>query len=204
MKSKITALLITCIFVTPITAAELTGTLQQIKDSGEIRIGFRESEPPMSFLDDKGKPVGYSIDICSRIVTAVKEKIGKDIKVKYVPVTAENRFDAVKDNKIDILCGSTTKTLSRSEIVDFTQLTFATGASLMTLKESKINNLSKLNGKKIGVVKDTTTVKALNALIKASLTDAKVVEFDSAKQGLDALRQGKIAAFSSDQVVLIG
>jgi len=186
------------------TAAELTGTLQQIKKSGEIRIGYRESEPPMSFLDKEKKPIGYSIDICSRIVTAVKNKVGTDVKIKYVPVTAENRFSALTDNKIDILCGSTTKTLARSELVDFTQLTFVTGAALMTLKSSNVKELANLNGKKVGVVKNTTTVKVLNNLLKDSLTDAKVVEVDSAKQGLDKLRSGAILAFSADQIVLVG
>jgi len=174
------------------TAAELTGTLQQIKKSGEIRIGYRESEPPMSFLDKEKKPIGYSIDICSRIVTAVKNKVGTDVKIKYVPVTAENRFSALTDNKIDILCGSTTKTLARSELVDFTQLTFVTGAALMTLKSSNVKELANLNGKKVGVVKNTTTVKVLNNLLKDSLTDAKVVEV------------GAILAFSADQIVLVG
>lgn len=192
------------IYTAPIAAAELTGTLQQIKKSGKIRIGFRESEPPMSFLGEDGKPVGYSIDICSRIVTSVKDKIGAEVKIKYVPVTAENRFSALTDNKIDILCGSTTKTLARSEIVDFTQLTFVTGASLMTLKSSNFSELANLNGKKIAVVKNTTTVKVLNRLLKDSLTDAKVIEVDSAHEGMDKLRTGAVDAFSSDQVVLIG
>ena len=126
-----------------------------------------------------------------------------DLKVEYVPVTADDRFKALGDNKIDILCGSTTKTLSRSEIVDFTQLTFVTGASLMTLKDNKAFD-SGLDGTKIGVVKGTTTAAELEKLIRETSTDAKVVLFNSAQEGIDALRQKKIDAFSSDQVVLIG
>lgn len=204
MRIILAVLLITTFYVAPLAAQDLTGTLQQIKKSGEIRIGFRESEPPMSYLGKDGKPMGYSIDICSRIVTALKSKIGTEVKIKYVPVTAKNRFSALTKNKIDILCGSTTKTLARSELVDFTQLTFVTGASLMTLKSSNLSDLSSLSGKKIGVVKNTTTVNALNSLLKESLTDAKVVNVGSASDGLDKLRSGAIDAFSSDQVVLIG
>jgi len=203
--ARILAVLSLVVFcASPATAAELTGTLQQIKKSGEIRIGYRESEPPMSFVGKGKKPVGYSIDICSRIVTAVKSKVGTDVKIKYVAVTAENRFSALTKNKIDILCGSTTKTLARSELVDFTQLTFVTGAALMALKSSNVKELASLNGKTVGVVKNTTTVKVLNKLLKDSLTDAKVVEVDSAKQGLDKLRGGAISAFSADQIVLVG
>ena len=204
MRGKLGIILLIAFFASPIAAQELTGTLQQIKKSGQIRIGYRVSEPPMSFLDKDGNPTGYSIDICKGIVTEVENKIGTDVKVEYVPVTADGRFKALGDNKIDILCGSTTKTLSRSELVDFTQLTFVTGASLMTLKDNKALDSAGFDGTTIGVVKATTTAVALKKLIRETSTDAEVVLFNSAKESIDALRKKKIDAFSSDQVVLIG
>jgi ABC-type amino acid transport substrate-binding protein len=204
MRGKLGIILLIVFFASPIAAQELTGTLQQIKKSGQIRIGYRVSEPPMSFLDKDGNPTGYSIDLCKGIVTEVENKIGANVKVEYVPVTAEGRFKALGDNKIDILCGSTTKTLSRSELVDFTQLTFVTGASLMTLKDNKALDSSGLDGTKIGVVKATTTAVALKKLFRETSTDAEIVLFNSAKESIDALRKKKIDAFSSDQVVLIG
>jgi ABC-type amino acid transport substrate-binding protein len=158
----------------------------------------------MSFLDKDGNPTGYSIDICKGIVTEVENKIGADVKVEYVPVTADGRFKALADNKIDILCGSTTKTLSRSELVDFTQLTFVTGASLMTLKDNKALDSAGFDGTKIGVVKATTTAVALEKLIRETSTNAEVILFNSAKESIEALRKKKIDAFSSDQIVLIG
>jgi ABC-type amino acid transport substrate-binding protein len=203
MRAKLVIFLSILFFSTPLAAQELTGTLAQIKKSGKIKIGYRESEAPMSFLDKESKPNGYSIDICNCIVDAVEKKIGSDIKVDYVPVTTEGRFKALADNKIDLLCGSTTKTLSRSELVDFTQLTFVTGASLMTLRENSARN-SGFAGKKIGVIKDTTTAAALKGLIRETSTNAEVILFNSAREGIDALRNGKIDAFSADQVVLIG
>ncbi len=204
MRGKLTIILLIVFFANPLSAQELTGTLQQIKKSGQIRIGYRVSEPPMSFLDKDGIPSGYSIDLCKSIVTEVENKIGADVKVKYVPVTADGRFKALGDNKIDILCGSTTKTLSRSELVDFTQLTFVTGASLMILKENKAHDSDGFDGKKIGVVEATTTAVELKKLFQDTSTDAEVVLFNSAKEGIDALRKKKIDAFSSDQVILIG
>ena len=204
MRGKLGIILLIAFFASPIAAQELTGTLQQIKKSGQIRIGYRVSEPPMSFLDKDGNPTGYSIDLCKCIVTEVENKIGADVKVEYVPVTADGRFKALGDNKIDILCGSTTKTLSRSELVDFTQLTFVTGASLMTLKDNKAIDSAGFDGTTIGVVKATTTAVALEKLIRETSTDAEVVLFNSAKESIDALRKKKIDAFSSDQVVLIG
>jgi len=204
MRGKLGIILLIAFFASPIAAKELTGTLQQIKKTGQIRIGYRVSEPPMSFLDKDGNPTGYSIDICKGIVAKVENQIGTDVKVEYVPVTADGRFKALGDNKIDILCGSTTKTLSRSELVDFTQLTFVTGASLMTLKDNKANDSDGFDGKKIGVVKATTTAVELKKLFQGTSIDAEVVLFNSAKEGIDALRKKKIDAFSSDQIILIG
>jgi ABC-type amino acid transport substrate-binding protein len=204
MRGKLGIILLIAFFASPLSAKELTGTLQQIKKSGQIRIGYRVSEPPMSFLDKDGNPTGYSIDICKGIVTEVENKIGTGVKIEYVPVTADGRFKALGDNKIDILCGSTTKTLSRSELVDFTQLTFVTGASLMTLKDNKTLDSAGFDGTTIGVVKATTTAIALKKLIQETSTNAEIVLFNSAKESIEALRQKKIDAFSSDQIVLIG
>ncbi|MDH3827124.1 MAG: transporter substrate-binding domain-containing protein, partial [Desulfobacterales bacterium] len=170
MRGKLGIILLIAFFASPLSAKELTGTLQQIKKSGQIRIGYRVSEPPMSFLDKDGNPTGYSIDICKGIVTEVENKIGTGVKIEYVPVTADGRFKALGDNKIDILCGSTTKTLSRSELVDFTQLTFVTGASLMTLKDNKAQDSAGFDGKKIGVVKATTTAVELKKLFRETST----------------------------------
>ena len=153
MRTILTAILLVAFFVNPLAAQELTGTLLQIRESGKIRIGYREAEPPMSFKGEDGEPTGYTIDICKYIVNAIKDKIGPGISIEYVPVTAKERFDALVKKRIDILCGSTTKTLSRGELVDFTQLTFVTGASLMTLRGKQINDTAALNGKKVGVVK---------------------------------------------------
>lgn len=205
MKALLVCLVSVALWLPQLSAAAESPTLEQIEKSGTIRIGFRETEPPMSFKDDSGKPVGYSIDLCSRVVTAVKAKLEKpDIAVEYVPVTSNDRFTALVDNKIDILCGSTTKTLSRSELVDFTQLTFVTGASLLSLKDKPVSNISDLQGKKVAVVKDTTTIDVLNATLKETLTEAEVVEVGTAGDGLKALEEGKVDAYSSDQVVLIG
>jgi ABC-type amino acid transport substrate-binding protein len=204
MRSILATILLVVFFVNPLAAQELTGTLKQIEKSGKIRIGYREAEPPMSFMGKDGKPTGYTIDICKYVVTGVKDKIGTDISVEYVPVTAKERFNALVNNKIDILCGSTTKTLSRSELVDFTQLTFVTGASLMTLRGKQINDTAALNGKKVGVVKGTTTAVVLKELLQKTLTLAVTASYDTAGEGLEALRKGYIDAFTADQIVLIG
>ena len=202
MRCLLTVLLLTVFFVQSSAAEGFTGTLHEIQKSGTIKIGYRKAQPPMSFLNENGKPVGYSMDLCEQIATKSQEAIHRDLKIEYVPVSAEDRFDALVKNKIDILCGATTQTLSRGEIVDFTQLTFVTGASFMTLKGANIAN--NFNGKKIGVVKGTTTAIALKNLLKETETDADIVLFASSAEGLSALGKKKIDAFSADQIVLIG
>jgi ABC-type amino acid transport substrate-binding protein len=205
MRAILAAILLAAFSATsasPVTAQQLTGTLLQIKETGKIKIGYRQDQPPMSFLGKDGTPIGYSIDLCKLIATEVENKIGGNVDIEYVPVTAADRFEALSDNRIDILCGSTTKTLSRGELVDFTQLTFVTGAAFMTLKDTQIMN--NFNGKKIGVVKGTTTEVALRDLFKDVGINADIVMLDKTAEGRDALEKGKIDAFAADQVVLIG
>ena len=202
MKGLLTVFLFLTFFISPLSAQELTGTLEQIQSSGKIKIGYRESNPPMSFLNKEGIPAGYSIDICKNIVAGVKKKLGKDITVEYVLVTSEGRFRALTEKKIDLLCGATTKTLSRSEMVDFSQIIFVTGASFMTMAGEDIRG--NFSGKKIGVVKNTTTATELNDLFKETKIDASIVFVNSNLEGRKALESGEIDAFACDQVVLIG
>lgn len=204
MKKIISVLAVITLFAAPLQGLQAAGTLDQIAKTGKFRIGFRESSPPMSYLDQDGKPVGYMIDLCNRIATGVKNKVGGNVTVEYVPVTAKSRFDALINNKIDILCGPTTKTLSRAERVDFTQLTFVTGAGLMTLAGKEIRDVSGFTGKKIGVSRATTTETVIRKMLKESLADAQVVLVNSSAEGVEALKNGEIDAFSADQVVLMG
>ncbi len=205
MRTMVLGLALLCLQISGAAAVELTGTLKRINETGQINLGFREFEPPMSFRAQDGSPVGYSIDICDHIAAAVKQKLGRsDIAIDYVPVTAENRFSSIESGSIDILCGATTKTLGRSERVSFTQLTFVTGASLLSLDANKVANVLDLKGKRVAVVSNTTTIEALKGAISKTLVDAEVVPVPSATEGMAMLDKGEVDAFSSDQVVLIG
>ncbi len=205
MRTLVFGLVIVCLQISASAASELTGTLKRINDRSQMNLGFRESEHPMSVRNRFGNAVGYSIDLCDHIVAAVKQKLGRsDITVNYVPVTAENRFTAIETGSIDILCGATTKTLGRSERVGFTQLTFATGASLLSPSDAKVFGIADLKGKRVAVVANTTTIVALKGVLKDGLIDAKVVPVSSATAGMAAMDKGEVDAFSSDQIVLIG
>jgi ABC-type amino acid transport substrate-binding protein len=202
MRALLTIILIGGLYITPVSAQELQGTLKNIQASGKIKIGYRQAHPPMSFLDKSGIPSGYSIDLCKQIVTGVEKKIGREVRVEYFPVTAEDRFEALISNKIDILCGATTTTLARRELVDFTQLTFVTGGSYLAMKGRKLKN--NFDGKKIGVLKDTTTAVALKKLFEEAGTKIEMVMLDSLAEGFSALQEGKLDLLSADQVVLLG
>jgi ABC-type amino acid transport substrate-binding protein len=205
MRAMLLGLAVVCLQVSTSAASELTGTLKRIDDTGQMNLGFRESEPPMSFRDQSGRPIGYSIDLCEQIAAGVKRKLGRsDVIVNYVPVTAENRFTAIETASIDILCGATTKTLGRSERVGFTQLTFATGASLLSMEDKKVADIMGLKGKRVAVVSSTTTIVALKSALNEMLVDATVVPVSSAEEGMALLEKGEVDAYSSDQVVLIG
>jgi len=180
-------------------------TLAKIKESGTIVFGYRTASPPFSFVDQSGKAVGYSIDLCKKIAAAVKDELSLNgIKIDYVPVTAENRFSMVRQGKVDIVCGSTTNTLKRRERVAFTLLTFITGAEMLVRTGSGIDKLKDLKGKKVGVVKGTTTETGLTKALKQQFINAQVVIVKDHYDGLMALEDSKIDAYTSDRIILIG
>ena len=202
MRGILATIVLCAVFATPVSAQEMTGTLLQIKKTGTIKIGYRQDHPPMSFLGKDGMPAGYSLDVCKLIVAAVEKKIGGKVKIEYVPVTASDRFDALPDNKIDLLCGSTVKTLSRGEVVDFTLPTFISGTTFMTLK--KTNIINNFSGKKIGIIKGTTMVDSVKELFKETGVVAEIVMLTTTSEGVKALEEGKIDALAQLQIVLIG
>jgi ABC-type amino acid transport substrate-binding protein len=186
-------------------ALALAGTLDQIKASKEIRIGYRTDAPPLAFNDGSGQAAGYSVDLCKRIATAVKEDLKlADLKVTFVPLTSADRLEAIVKNKADIECGATTVTLSREQKVDFTLMTFITGGSLLSLAASNVNTLSDVAGKSVAVVTGTTSQAALANALTKNLIDAKVVAVASRAEAMKQLDAKQVIAFASDQIVLIG
>ncbi len=180
-------------------------TLGQIKKSGEIRLGYRTDAPPMAYNDASGQPTGYSVELCKRIATAVKDELKlADLKVTMVPLSNEERIDAIANNKADIECGSTTITLSRLKKVDFTSMTFVTGGSVLSLADSGIDTIAKLAGKSVAVVNATTSEPALRAYLAKNLIDAKVVVVPNRDEAMKQLAAKQVDAFAGDQIVQIG
>src|SRR6266511_3829361 len=147
-------------------------TLEKVKTTKTMAIGYREASLPFSFLGSDGKPVGYSIELCALIAASIQQQLGlSDLQIKWIPVTPENRMAMVTNGTVDLECGSTSNTLSRQEQVDFSHLTFVDGASLLISTGSNIRRLADIAGKRVAVIAGTTTEKALaEALQRANLS----------------------------------
>src|SRR6202140_5406566 len=128
-------------------ADELTGTLKKIKETGAITIGFRDSSIPFSYLDDNQKPIGFTIDICYRIIDAVKKELKLDkLAVEYNPVTASTRIPLMANGTIDLECGTTTNNADRLKQVSFTNTHFLTATRFVAKRSSRINSIDELRG----------------------------------------------------------
>jgi len=188
-----------------LSVSAAAGTLDRIKDRGEIRIGYRQATEPFSFENDQGQAAGYSIELCQRIAAAVKDELKlKELKVTYVPVSVKERFSSVAKGKVDILCAATTITLSRMEQVDFTLMTFTTGGGVLSRSATPINTVSDLTGKTVAVVSDTTGAAALKSYLSDSFIDATVKSVKSSEEARQMVDRGEVDAWAGDQIVLIG
>ena len=180
-------------------------TLEKARKSGTFTIGFRLDARPFSFLDADGKAAGYAVDICRRIAVALRGNLGlADMNVEYVPVKAANRIEMLESDEIDIECGSTTRALRRQERVDFTLLTFVTGAEMLVRVGSGIGDLPDLAGRKVGVLEGTTTERGLRNALEERFIDAQVLTVERHDYGLASLEAGDIDAYFADRILLLG
>lgn len=178
-------------------------TLDRLRDSGTLTIGYREDAAPYSYRDAVGEPAGYSVELCRAVAAGIKQDLGlAEIAVRYVPVSAEDRFEAVQDGRVDLLCGATTATLSRRALVDFSLPTFVDGASVLYRSDGPAT-FEALAGEKVGVHGATTTEQALRTTLQRLSIAAEVVAVADHEDGLRRLEAGEIAAYFADRAILI-
>ena len=179
------------------------GTLDRIGQDKAIRIAYREDAPPFSYKDKIGEAGGFMVDLCRAVAKKLAEQRNlSELKVVFVPVTAADRFEAITQQKADLLCEPTTATLSRREQVDFSIPTFLDGASLMVRADGP-KSLRDLAGKKIGVLAGTTTEEALRNTLKEAGISGDVVAAKTHGEGLAMLDDGKISAYFGDRSILL-
>ena len=178
-------------------------TLERVRSTGVFKIGYRTDAAPFAYKNQLGEAIGYSVDLCRAVAVNVKQALGlAEIKLEYVPVTTEDRFQAVQDGRIDILCGATTETLSRRELVDFSLFTFIDGAGVLLHRDGP-DDFEGLAGKKVGVRGATTTEQALRYTLQRLSIDAEVVTVQSHQDGLAKLQNGEIQAYFADRAILL-
>lgn len=185
-------------------AQALDGTLKKIRDSKTVTIAYRTDALPFSFEEGK-QPAGYTVDLCKRIVASLEQQLKvQPLAVKWVPATSQNRLELVQKKQADMECGSTTATLSRMELVDFSSAVFVDTTGLLVRKAAGAKSLAGLGGKKIAVVSGTTNQRALESAIKKQLVNATVVPVQTRDEGIAALEAGSVDGFSGDKILLLG
>jgi len=189
---------------TPSQAAELAGTLAKINKSGEIVIGHRESSVPFAYLDENQKLIGYSMNLCAKIVDAVAAELGKELKVRYVPVNPKTRIALLANGTIDLECGSTTNNLTRQQHVGYLPVTFITGTKLLVRKGAGISSIKDLAGKAIALAQGTTNERAVKATAEELGIKFKVLPVRDHAEGMLALETDRVDAYSSDHILLFG
>ncbi|MET0219911.1 MAG: amino acid ABC transporter substrate-binding protein [Tardiphaga sp.] len=188
------------------TAGEgLSPTLAAIKKSHTVRLGYRESSPPFSFLDQANRPIGYSLELCEAVVEDIATEVDDaGLKIEYVKVTSDDRIPAVTDGKIDLECGSTTANAERRKQVAFSPLMFVAGTKLMVPKTTTGTAPTDFKGKTVVVTKGTTNEAAMHNVDKKFNLGLNIVVSPDHEQSYQMLADGKADAFATDDILLSG
>jgi len=193
------------VLAAPAAAQQLAGTLKKIKETGSISIGYRESSIPFSYLDDRQQPIGYAMDLCMKIVDAVKTELKMPgLKVQLQPVTSSNRIPLMQNGTIDLECGSTTNSVERQKQVSFGPTYFVINVTAAVKKSSGINSLAQLNGKTISTTSGTTSVPLLKKYEKTQNVQVKEIYGKDHAESFLLVADDRAAAFVMDDILLAG
>jgi ABC-type amino acid transport substrate-binding protein len=178
-------------------------TLARIKQTQTLTLGYREDSKPFSYKGADGKPAGYSVELCNRVAVALQSRLQlPKLDVKWVPVTVATRMQSLADHTIDIECGSTTRTLGREQLVDFSNTTWVESSSFVSLASAPAMRVRDLNGKRVGVIAGTTTEAALKALAARNIVPVFVPVLTHT-DGVAAVRDGRVDVYATDRLILV-
>ena len=187
------------------TVSQAGPTLDRIQQTGTITLAHRESPVPFSFLDGTGKPVGYAIDLCLRLVEAMRKQLRlSSIKVEYLQVTAATRIAAIAEGRAALECGSTTDNIERRQRVAFTVPHYIAGARYLVHADSTLTGLADFEHKTLVSTKGTTPLKAIEKANRERLMGIKVIEAADHAAAVDMVESGEAAGFAMDDVLLYG
>jgi len=185
--------------------AQAQTTLEKVKQSGVIGVAYRESSIPFSYLDDKAQPVGFGVDICNKVVDAVKKTTGRaDLKVQLQAVTSANRIPLLQNGTIDIECGSTTNNSERGKQVAFATNYFYTGTRFLVKAGTSVKSLADLAGKPVVSTTGTTNYKILRNLNEEKKLGIELLGAKDHAESALMVQTGRAVAFGMDDILLYG
>jgi len=189
----------------PATAQDLEGTLKKVKETGVFTLGYRESSLPLSYLDDRLMPVGFSIELCKHVVGAVKAKLGMpDLDVKYNPVTSATRIPLVANGTVDIECGSTANMTIRQKQVGFSYTFFVPQFKWIVRADSNIKSADDLRGKTVAVTAGTNTAVFVNKMNNEENLGMTIMQGKDHAESFLLVETGRASAWMEDDVLLAG
>jgi glutamate/aspartate transport system substrate-binding protein len=187
------------------TAQTTSNTLAKIKSAKAINVAYSTDSLPFSFAGTSNEPAGYSIDLCKRVIAQIGRAVDEpNLKVNWIAGSVTERLQMVAAGRADLECANTTQTQSRLANVDFSNLIFIDGGAFLVKAGSPVNQISDLAGKRVAVLKGTTTEIRLNDLLRRSLVNATVVTITDAKEGVAMLESGGVDAYAGDKIKLVG
>jgi ABC-type amino acid transport substrate-binding protein len=186
-------------------AQPLDGRLKRIAESKTLTIAHRTDAAPFSFIDANKQVAGFTIDLCKKVAASIERQLKlTGLTVRYVPVTAQNRFEAIAKGRADMECGATTVSLSRMKVVDFSSYVFLETTGLMAKSAAGLQSFADLAGKRIGVIGGTTNERAVRDQLAGRKMTATVVTFTTTQEAIAALDAGSVDAYASDALLLVG
>ena len=203
LKFTVPIIALVSFFDTQALAQQSSGTLEKIKDSGAITIGHRESSVPFSYYDDNQRVIGYAMDLCYRIVDAVKSELKmKELEVKLNPVTSATRIPLIANGTIDLECGSTTNNLEREKQVAFTITHFVTANRFVSKKSENLKTVDDLKGKTIVSTSGTTNIKQITEIGSQRNLDLNIIAAKDHAEAFLMVETDRAAAFVMDDILL--
>ena len=203
MMMRIARFLLACQTLTWLVATPAdAGTLDRVRDTGTFRIGYRSDAKPYSYRNENAQPAGYIVDLCLEVAAAVRASVGGNVQFEFVLVPADQRFESVRDGKVDILCDPSSITMPRREMVDFSLPTFLDGASVLYRMSKPVQRFEDLAGKRVGVLGGTTTEQVLRESLGELSLRANVVPVRDHHAGIDLLSDDKIDAYFADRAII--
>ena len=179
------------------------GRLKIIHETATLRVAYRTDSRPFSYVDAQGRPVGYTIELCERIARSLEAQLNVALTINWVPGDERTRFDAIVTDTADMECGSTTVSLSRMKIVDFSSVVFADSTGVLVKSGKDLFTFDNMVGKNIGVIAGTTNARAVRDQLARRNLSATLVEFRDRREGIAALARGDLDGFASDKFVLL-